>query len=71
MKFTHLPGATPVDGFTIRRGIHRGGFGEVYYAVSDAGKEVALKLLQHEQDQECGFAQQPKQVVDEWRGLRI
>lgn len=50
MKFTHPPGATPVDGFTIRRGIHRGGFGEVYYAVSDAGKEVALKLLQHEQD---------------------
>ncbi len=52
MKFTHSPGATPVDGFTIRRGIHRGGFGEVYYAVSDAGKEVALKLLQHEQDVE-------------------
>ena len=52
MKFTHQPGATPVDGFTIRRGIHRGGFGEVYYAVSDAGKEVALKLLQHEQDVE-------------------
>ena len=52
MKFTHQPGATPVDGFTIRRGIHRGGFGEVYYAVSDAGKEVALKLLQHEQEVE-------------------
>ncbi|MBC8115194.1 MAG: serine/threonine protein kinase, partial [Candidatus Saccharimonas sp.] len=52
MKFTHPPGATPVDGFTIRRGIHRGGFGEVYYAVSDAGKEVALKLLQHEPDVE-------------------
>ncbi len=52
MKFTYQPGATPVDGFTIRRGIHRGGFGEVYYAVSDAGKEVALKLLQHEQEVE-------------------
>ncbi len=52
MKFTYQPGATPVDGFTIRRGIHRGGFGEVYYAVSDAGKEVALKLIQHEQDVE-------------------
>ena len=52
MKFTHQPGATPVDGFTIRRGIHRGGFGEVYYAVSDAGKEVALKLIQHEQEVE-------------------
>jgi serine/threonine protein kinase len=44
--------ARPVDGFTIRRGIHRGGFGEVYYAVSDAGKEVALKLLTHDLDTE-------------------
>src|SRR5262249_6026418 len=31
--------------FTIKRGIGRGGFGEVYFAVSDGGKEVALKLL--------------------------
>ncbi len=52
MKFTYPPDAKPVDGFTIRRGLHRGGFGEVYYAVSDAGKEVALKLLTHDLDTE-------------------
>ncbi len=52
MKFTYATDAKPVDGFTIRRGIHRGGFGEVYYAVSDAGKEVALKLLTHDLDTE-------------------
>lgn len=52
MKFTYAPNARPVDGYTIRRGLHRGGFGEVYYAVSDAGKEVALKLLTHDLDTE-------------------
>lgn len=46
MKFTFPPESTPLEGFTIKRAIHRGGFGEVYYALSDAGKEVALKLLQ-------------------------
>lgn len=45
MKFSFGPGARPLDGYTIQRTIHRGGFGEVYYAVSDAGKDVALKLL--------------------------
>jgi hypothetical protein len=34
-----------LDGYTIKRGIGRGGFGEVYYALSDGGKEVALKLV--------------------------
>ncbi len=52
MKFTFAPQSRPIDGFTILRGIQRGGFGEVYYAVSDAGKEVALKLLQHNADVE-------------------
>ncbi|HET6423069.1 MAG TPA: serine/threonine-protein kinase [Planctomycetaceae bacterium] len=52
MKFTYSADARPIDGYTIRRGIHRGGFGEVYYAVSDAGKEVALKLLTHDLDTE-------------------
>ena len=46
MKFTFTPESKPLDGYTIKRGIHRGGFGEVYYALSDGGKEVALKLLQ-------------------------
>src|SRR5450432_2371505 len=45
MKFTYTSGQRPLDGFTIKRGIGKGGFGEVYFAVSDGGKEVALKLL--------------------------
>jgi hypothetical protein len=46
VKFTYAAGAQPVQGYTIRRGLGRGGFGEVYLGVSDAGKEVALKLVQ-------------------------
>jgi hypothetical protein len=46
MKFTYSSGERPLDGYTIKRGIGRGGFGEVYYALSDGGKEVALKLVQ-------------------------
>jgi eukaryotic-like serine/threonine-protein kinase len=45
MKFMYNSGQRPLDGYTIKRGIGRGGFGEVYYAVSDGGKEVALKLV--------------------------
>jgi len=45
MRFTYPSGSRPLDGYTIKRGIGRGGFGEVYYATSDAGKEVALKLI--------------------------
>ncbi len=46
MKFTYASGDRPLEGYTIKHGIGRGGFGEVYYAVSDGGKEVALKLVQ-------------------------
>src|SRR5215813_5712690 len=46
MKFTYRSGEQPLQGYTIRRGLGRGGFGEVYLAVSDGGKEVALKLVQ-------------------------
>lgn len=46
MKFTFAPESRPLDGFTIKRAIARGGFGEVYYALTDSGKEVAIKLLQ-------------------------
>jgi hypothetical protein len=46
MKFTYSSGQRVLDSYTLKRGIGRGGFGEVYYAVSDAGKEVALKLVQ-------------------------
>ncbi len=35
----------PLEGYTIQRAAGRGGFGEVYYAVSDGGREVALKLI--------------------------
>lgn len=52
MKFTFAPETRPLDGYTIKRAIHRGGFGEVYYALSDAGKEVALKLLNNNLDVE-------------------
>ncbi|MBV09716.1 serine/threonine-protein kinase [Rubinisphaera sp.] len=45
MKFTFSAGDQPLEGMTIKRAIHRGGFGEVYYALTDAGKEVAIKLL--------------------------
>jgi phage shock protein PspC (stress-responsive transcriptional regulator) len=43
--FAYQSGSRPLDGYTIKRGVGRGGFGEVYYATSDAGKEVALKLV--------------------------
>ncbi|QDV53802.1 serine/threonine protein kinase [Gimesia fumaroli] len=52
MKFTFAPESKPLAGFTIKRAIDRGGFGEVYYALSDSGKEVALKLLQQNMDVE-------------------
>src|SRR5215813_7229036 len=43
--YTFGSGSRPLDGYTIKRAIGRGGFGEVYYATSDSGKEVALKLI--------------------------
>jgi hypothetical protein len=50
MKFTYRSGQRPLDGYTIKRGVGQGGFGEVYFAVSDGGKEVALKLLRGHSD---------------------
>src|ERR1051326_5316809 len=52
LKFAFLSGSRPLQGYTIKRGVGRGGFGEVYYAVSDAGKEVALKLVRRNLDVE-------------------
>src|SRR5262245_8497566 len=46
MKFQYASGSRPLDGFIIKRGIGRGGFGEVYFATSDAGKELALKHIE-------------------------
>ena len=45
-RFLYASGARPLAGFVIKRGIGRGGFGEVYFATSDAGKEVALKRIE-------------------------
>ena len=46
MKFAYATGSRPLDGYTIKRGVGIGGFGDVYFAISDAGKEVALKRIQ-------------------------
>lgn len=45
MAYAFKHGDRPLEGYTIQRGIGRGGFGEVYYAISDGGREVALKYL--------------------------
>src|SRR5271154_4292677 len=52
MKFIYASGSRPLAGYTIKHGVGRGGFGEVYYAVSDAGKDVALKLIRRNLDVE-------------------
>jgi len=52
MKFTYRWGQRPLDGYTIKRGLGQGGFGEVYFALSDGGKEVALKLIRGHTDVE-------------------
>lgn len=50
MRFAYATGSRPLDGYTIKRGVGAGGFGEVYFALSDAGKEVALKRIQRNLD---------------------
>ena len=52
LKFAYASGSQPLDGYTIKRGIGVGGFGDVYYAHSDGGKEVALKRIQRNLDVE-------------------
>ncbi len=52
MKFSYPSGSKTLEGYTIKRGIGIGGFGEVYFALSDAGKEVALKKIQRNLDVE-------------------
>ncbi len=45
MAYTFKHGDRPIEGYTIQRAVGKGGFGEVYYAVSDGGREVAIKYL--------------------------
>ena len=45
--FRYQQGDRPLDGYTIEYGLGRGGFGEVYFAVSDSGRHVALKAVQN------------------------
>lgn len=40
-------GDQPLAGYTIQRAAGCGGFGEVYYAISDSGRQVALKTVQN------------------------
>jgi len=49
-RFVYAGGDRPLPGYVIKRGIGQGGFGEIYYALSDAGKEVALKLIRRNLD---------------------
>jgi len=56
--FQYKHGDRPLEGFTIQRAAGRGGFGEVYYAISDSGREVALKVVQgYEQIELRGITQ--------------
>ena len=43
-------GDRPLEGYSIEHALGRGGFGEVYYAVSDSGRQVALKAVQNYED---------------------
>ena len=43
-------GDQPLEGYSIEHALGRGGFGEVYYAVSDSGRQVALKAVQNYED---------------------
>src|SRR5439155_3488248 len=57
-QFLYKHGDRSLVGYTIQRGAGRGGFGEVYYAISDSGREVALKAVQtYEQIEMRGISQ--------------
>jgi hypothetical protein len=56
--YRYKHGDRPLEGFTVQRAAGRGGFGEVYYALSDSGREVALKIVQaYEQIEVRGIGQ--------------
>jgi len=58
VAYTYKYGDRPLDGITIQRAVGRGGFGEVYYAVADSGKQIAVKYLRENPEVELrGIAQ--------------
>jgi len=57
-QYQYHYGDRPLEGYTIQRALGRGGFGEVYFAISDSGRQVALKaILNHEQIELRGIKQ--------------
>ena len=57
-SYQYKHGDRPLEGYTIERAAGRGGFGEVYYALSDGGRQVALKAIQsYEQIELRGISQ--------------
>ncbi len=58
MKFSYRCGNQPLPGYSVKRGIGYGAFGEVYFAVTDGGKEVALKWIRGNADIELRGVQQ-------------
>jgi hypothetical protein len=52
VPYTFKHGDQPLEGVTVQRAVGRGGFGEVYYALTDSGKQVALKYLRENADVE-------------------
>lgn len=51
-RYAFQVGDEPMEGLTIKRPLGWGGFGEVYFAVTDAGKELAVKHVTHSADVE-------------------
>ena len=51
-SYRYKQGDRPLDGYTVEYALGRGGFGEVYFATSDSGREVALKAVQNYEDVE-------------------
>ena len=50
MRFTYPSGSRPLEGYTIKRGIGIGGFGEVYFARQRCRQGSALKRIQRNLD---------------------
>ena len=51
-NYRYQQGDKPLDGYTIQYALGRGGFGEVYFGISDSGRQVALKAVQNYEDVE-------------------